>query len=71
MDLLESLKAVIQDRDRALDHGAVLQFIDIAGVNRVREVADLRTRTLARDTLAIDALLEVIFIDKSTCVLHP
>ena len=53
VDLLKPVERAVQDGETAFEHGAVAEALNVAGVDRVREVADLGARTVARDTLPV------------------
>ena len=56
VDLLESGQRVVQDRERALDDGAVAETLDVAGVDDIDALTRLGTRPVAHDALAIHGL---------------
>ena len=56
VEVLESGEAGVEDGDGALDDGAVLEGVDVSGMKGVGKVANLRTRTVARNALAIFGL---------------
>lgn len=57
VDVLVAGERVVQDGERALDDGAVLEVVDVARVHGNITLARLGTRTVARHALAIDRLL--------------
>ena len=68
VDLLEPVEAGVEDGEAALQDGAVLEALDVAGVDRVGELADLGTGTVTWDTLALHSLeilemLEIFVMD--------
>jgi len=52
IDLLEAIEGGVEDGETALEHGAVPEVLDVAGVDSVRELTDLGTRTITRNTFA-------------------
>lgn len=57
INVLEALEALIEDSDRALDDGAVFEGVDIAGVHFLDALASFWTRTVARNTFAVQRFL--------------
>jgi len=57
VDVLVAGEGVVEDGERALDHGAVLEVVDVARVHRDVALARLGTRSVARHALAVHRLL--------------
>ena len=58
LKLLKSTERLIKDRKRTFDHGAVLQEVNVACVNRRGvKVTNLGTGAVARDALAVNVFL--------------
>ena len=56
---MKAIEAGVEDGDRALDDGAILEAIDVAGVKSVGKVASLRTGTVTWNTFAIFSLEKI------------
>ena len=56
VDLLEPVEAGVEDGEAALQDGAVLETLNIPGVHRVGELADLGTGPVTGHTLALHSL---------------
>ena len=52
-DLLEPVECGVEDGEAALQHRAVAEVLDVAGVDRVGELADLGAGAVAGDTLPV------------------
>ena len=56
VDLLEPIEAGVENGETSLQDGAVLETLDVPGVHRVGELADLGTGAVTGDTLALNSL---------------
>ena len=56
VDLLEPVEAGVEDGEAALQDGAVLEALDVSGVDRVGELADLGTGPVTGHTLPVNSL---------------
>ena len=54
INLLKSIKTRVQNGQRALDHSAIFQRIDIAGMHSTLKMTSFRARSVAGDTLSVD-----------------
>jgi hypothetical protein len=56
VDLLEAVEGGVEDREAALDDGAVLEGVNVAGVDGVAEGAGLGTGAVAGHALTVHGL---------------
>ncbi len=61
IDLLKAVEAGVEDGDWALNDGAVLKAVDVAGVKSVGKIASLGAGTVTRNTFAIFRLEKMRF----------
>ena len=56
IDLLEAIEGGVKDREAALENSAVAEVFNVARVDRVGKLTNLRTRSVAGNTFAVMSL---------------
>lgn len=64
VNLLETSKRMVQNRDRTFNNGTVTKTVNVSGVNNVHSLTRFRARTIANDALTIHSLLIVKRMNK-------
>ena len=55
--VLESLEALVEDRDRSFDDGAVLETVDVPRMHFLHALAGFRARSVAGHAFSVQCLL--------------